>query len=438
MSGVARGTVNAAGRLVAADPALATLHARAGGNADTPLAVVPLASIARLARRLGVVVSRPVTVADEEADVELWVRAQPVGDEVRLAVSGWRAQQPWPGPRGDDPVELEGWRWECDAALRLTHLALGAAARSGSEVSDLLGQPVTALFTLEADDAGGLPLIDALAQRVALRGQRARVRSGGKSVILEARVRRDAAGSFAGFVGTARAVDEAPPPAPPLSEAFTQGLDRALRRPLARIVANADSIHGQADGPIAPDYADYAADIAGAGRHLLSLIDDLADLQAIERADFNVPAEPIDLADLARRAAGLLSVRADNAGVTVLRPPLGATASAQGDFRRVLQILVNLVGNAIRYAPQGSAVAIELGETEGRRTVTVIDGGKGIAAEDAERVFEKFERVDPAEPGGSGLDLYIARRLARAMGGDLTLVSAPGRGARFTLALPTG
>ena len=67
----------------------------------------------------------------------------------------------------------------------------------------------------------------------------------------------------------------------------------------------------------------------------------------------------------------------------------------------------------------------------------VADQGKGIAVADQERIFGKFERVDAAEPGGSGLGLFISRRLARAMGGDLTVDSAPGQGARFALTLPT-
>ena len=70
--------------------------------------------------------------------------------------------------------------------------------------------------------------------------------------------------------------------------------------------------------------------------------------------------------------------------------------------------------------------------------VLVADQGKGIAVEDQERIFAKFERVDTSEAGGSGLGLYIARRLARAMGGDLTVDSAPGMGARFILSLPVG
>jgi len=269
--------------------------------------------------------------------------------------------------------------------------------------------------------------------------QPARLRSSGRAVTLTASVRHDASGDFAGFVGAARmVVDDVAPPAETetLSPTFTSGLDKALRIPLARIVANADSINAQADGPVQGDYADYAADIASAGRHLLELVDDLVDLQAVERSDFTLVPEPIDLADVARRAAGLLSVRAANADVTITRPAVDVRVAALGDFRRVLQILVNLVGNAVRYSPRGAQVIVTATQIDGRAAVVVADTGKGVAPEDQVRIFEKFERVDPSEAGGNGLGLYIARRLARAMQGDLTIESAPGEGARFVLTLP--
>ena len=233
-------------------------------------------------------------------------------------------------------------------------------------------------------------------------------------------------------------VEDAPAPvaADTLSPTFTSGLDKALRIPLARIVANADSINAQADGPVQGDYADYAADIASAGRHLLELVDDLVDLQAVERPDFALAPEPIDLADVARRAAGLLTVRAANAEVTIVRPAMDIRIPALGDFRRVLQILVNLVGNAVRYSPAGAHVSVTATRTDTQAIVIVADQGKGVAPEDQVRIFEKFERVDPSEAGGNGLGLYIARRLARAMQGDLTVESAPGEGARFVLTLP--
>ena len=138
----------------------------------------------------------------------------------------------------------------------------------------------------------------------------------------------------------------------------------------------------------------------------------------------------------ARRAAGLLSVRATNADVTIARPPAELRVAALGDFRRVLQVLVNLIGNAVRYSPRGAQVIVTVTRTERHAVVVVADKGKGVAPEDQVRIFEKFERVDPSEAGGNGLGLYIARRLARAMQGDLTIESAPGQGARFILTLP--
>lgn len=431
-SAVAHAIVGLDGILLSADPALDTLNARAGGEIGAALAVPQLASIARLAWRLGIIVSRGVVVADEEMDLDLWVRAQPEGERVRLAVSGWReapAWQPVPQPIAPDA----DWRWETDASLRLSFVSLDAAARAGLDAFALLGQPLTALFALDDDEQDVLPILDALARRRAFADQPARVRSTGRAVILSATVRQDDGGGFAGLIGAARLVE---PPAvaqaEPLPASFTGGLDRALRKPLARIIANADSINAQADGPISPDYADYAADIASAGRHLMELVDDLVDLQAVERPDFRLTPEVIDLADVARRAAGLLSVRAAQAGVTIKRPAADAVCPARGDFRRALQIAVNLTGNALRYSPKGATVRVEAAEA----ALSIADDGKGIDAADQARIFAKFERVDPSEVGGNGLGLYIAQRLARAMGGDLTVESAPAQGARFILKLP--
>ena len=107
-----------------------------------------------------------------------------------------------------------------------------------------------------------------------------------------------------------------------------------------------------------------------------------------------------------------------------------------GDFTRALQVLVNLLTNAIRYTPEGGQVWVRLEREGDLAAVIVADQGKGIDPSDQERIFEKFERLDPNEQGGTGLGLYIARRLARAMGGDISVDSAPGQGARFTFTLP--
>ena len=101
----------------------------------------------------------------------------------------------------------------------------------------------------------------------------------------------------------------------------------------------------------------------------------------------------------------------------------------------MLQIRLNLLGNAVRYSPEGSSVRLQV-EREGDRVrATVTDEGEGLTREQQAKAFDKFERLGRSDDAGSGLGLYISRRLARAMDGDLTVESAPGEGARFTLEL---
>jgi hypothetical protein len=209
-----------------------------------------------------------------------------------------------------------------------------------------------------------------------------------------------------------------------------------LRQPIARIIANAETIRTKMAGPLADEYSSYAADIAAAGQHLLALIDDLADLEVVESDNFSTAPDRIDLADVARRAAGILGVRAREQGIVVDPPRADEALPAVAEFRRVLQVLLNLLGNAIRYSPPHSQVWVRLEQLGGTAQVIVADQGPGLSAEQQSRLFEKFERLGRSGDGGSGLGLYISRRLARAMGGDLTVESAPGQGARFILSVP--
>jgi PAS domain-containing protein len=453
---VSHGRLDREGRLIDAEMRLAELNQRAGGQTGAPLAVPQIATLARLAQRLGIAISRNVVAADGEDDLDLWVRAEPEDGGVRLEISGWRQRPAWRATASD--FEREGdffrsaadWLWETDASLRITFLSIEAGERYGFESSEMLGQPLTRLFRLEQDESGNLPILDAVAAQGQFDGQKAEIRGTGRMVRLAATPRSDPGGRFAGFVGATHMLEMPLPPEPgpdtPLPapaaafggfpDSFSQRLDRALRGPLGKIIANADSISAQLDGPLKPDYAEYASDIANAGRHLLGLVEDLVDLQAIEREDFAIAFEPIDLADVARRASGLLGVRAAQSEVRIDKPAMDEGLPVSGEFRRALQVMVNLIGNAVRYSPPGAMVWIRLERDGDKGCVIVADQGKGIALEDQTKIFAKFGRVDDSEPGGSGLGLYIARRLARAMGGDLTVDSAPGMGARFLFWLP--
>ena len=293
------------------------------------------------------------------------------------------------------------------------------------------------MFVLETAADGTIPLVDALSER---RPVTEELGSGGNRFIFDLTPQFSSDGRYIGHGGTARAVpvhDTEPADAAtntnlPMGRQFAS----VLKQPLSRIMANADTIGSGMHGPLKANYAEYAQDIANAARHLSELVSDMEDLEAIDRPGFFVARERVELGDISRRVAGLLALKASDHGIRILLPPDTELVEAVGEFRRVLQILLNLVGNAIRYAPGGSNVAIAIEKRVGSASVSVADEGAGVAPGDRERVFEKFERLGRSGDGGSGLGLYISRRLARAMGGELSVETAPSGGALFRLTLP--
>ncbi len=436
------GRIDADGRLIAADPELAALQAEAGSQLGELLALPQVAAVARMARQLGVPVSRPAVVAGTEQDVELWVRAEPDGDEVVLTLGRWVYRSP-SGPRlsalvpaeRDTAAAADG-AFSTDDELRIVTISDGLADVLGVGVETVIGQPLTRLFRLEEDEHGELPLVAALATRRAFAGQRARVRGGGKAVVLlSGEAIADDAGAFAGFSGCAVIAEAAagvqPQPAgaaaKPSTAAFDLVIDEALRTPLDRIIASADRIVERSDGPLRADYATYASDISAAARHLLSVIQSMNGAVAKDSAT-------IDLAALIADACALTETNAEARAIALSAHgsgPLKARCEARG----VIQILVNLIGNAIRHSPEGGAVEVAFERAGEQALVHVTDHGAGIEPADQQRIFERFEQAGDGEGGESGLGLAIARRLARGMGGEISVTSTPGEGARFTLSL---
>ena len=447
---IIRGRIDRSGVLVSADAPLLRLQQRAGAGLDKPLALPHLARLVALAQRLHRDISRPLYAADDHSDIHALVHITPDADGVSLEISDWRTRplmQPQVPVIADSAAVPQSWTWECDQQLRL--VALHAAPDAPAIPDGWEGRSLSELFELQPDEDGRFPVLRALARQSRFESQR--VQAAGIAMTLSGEALFDATGRFTGFRGLAAVAEDQEPAEPkgggtlvdpafgslPLSDPqFGRRIDGALRGPLSRIIATAETISGQFDGPIRADYARYAGDIAHAGRHLLGLVDDLADLQNIERPGFKAAADEIDLGDLARRAVGLLGMKAEEKGIRIDAPRTDDRAPATGEFRRVLQVLLNLLGNAIRYSPENSLIWIRVNREGDRAMVTVADQGQGIDAEQQAVVFEKFERLGRTDSGGSGLGLYIARRLARAMDGELTVDSAPGQGARFTLSLP--
>lgn len=431
------GRIDSAGRLIEADDMLSDLQREAGASVGERLALPQLAAVARLARKLGVGIARPAVVAARDHDLELWVRADPDGDDVVVTIESWRRRPP-NGPRlevtarSEDVLPKPKGEWATDAELRITELSPDLAAILGAQVGEAIGQPLTKWLRLAEGDDGAMPLLGAVAARASFVGQIASDRNdSNQRLVLTGNPITGADGCFDGFRGRAATENVARPDAD--DDAGNGGmtidpaLDYALRSPLARIIAAAEGIAERVDGPLRSDYATYAGDISSAARHLLSVIQSMVDQPPEGKPS-------VDLSPLIDEAIGLVQAQAETREVTIVRDGPNSLAAA-GEPRAIVQILVNLLGNAIRHSPNGTRVSVILSVAGGHAAVTVADQGCGIDAADQERIFGRFERGGDGG-GDAGLGLAIARRLAQSMAGGVSLVSAPGDGARFTLSLP--
>ena len=446
----ARARTDARDWLIEADEPLAGLQLRSGGELPGIIASPALLELVRKARLYGLRLARAIRAQDDHEQVTAWVEVEPGEDGLgcTIGVSNWQTA-PLPGENGEAAERRAGIaRQLAELSARLGPGQELLTVETGPDELQAvaermrlgLGTPWTEFVALE----GSVPeqplhwrLLDGA--RLNLEGS---PRHWKAHLIPLGQPEPGSAGFELHLVADEPIEAEAPPPGdeqprPMFSTAMGREIAPVLRQPIARIIANAETIRTQLAGPLAEEYSNYAADISSAGEHLLALIDDLADLEVVEDEQFTTAPDRIDLADVARRAAGILGVRAQERGIVIVVPQEGESALAIGEFRRVLQVLLNMLGNAIRYSPESSEVWLRVEREEERARLVVADQGEGLSEAQQARVFEKFERLGRSGDGGSGLGLYISRRLARAMDGELTVESAPGQGARFILELPS-
>lgn len=450
---LARALSDAEDRLISAEEPLAALQLRCGGELPGTIAVPALLDVVRKARRYGLRLARPVTAQDGIETITAWIEVQPRPDGEQgceIALLNWRTAP----LTGLDPGEFDNRRAEIDRHLAEFVARLDADQRvlvcegQAPDVDQLVAamRAGTGRTWTDFVEIEGIEQAQVLHWRL-LDGVKVAVPGSSRTWRASLLPQYAPEGPPLGFELCLTAQEPLEPLAAPLG-ALPAALNRdrllgrdivpVLRQPIARIIANAETIRARLAGPLAQEYADYAGDIAVAGQHLMALVEDLSDLEVVEADDFSTEPDLIDPGEVARQAAGILGVRAREKDITIDVPRAdedeGAPASAE--FRRVLQILLNLIGNAIRYSPAGSHIWISLEREDSRVRVIVADQGPGLSEEDQARVFAKFERLGRNGDGGSGLGLYISQRLARAMGGDLSVRSAPGQGARFILELP--
>ncbi|WP_086735131.1 sensor histidine kinase [Erythrobacter colymbi] len=456
----AYGLTDARDRLLSADAPLAELQERCGGDLPGTLAIPELLALVQQARRMGLKIARSFSAFDGDAEVSGFARIHPVGEAdgggCEVLVENWqRSLLVQPGAREFaeriDAIDRATAEISArlDARQRLQVLSARAPDASALEAAALAapGADWTTLVELTGithHQPLHWRLLDGASCRFAGSQRNWRVRmiplgpDAQQPLGFELLLIADE--PLPDDYGAAPPVEDIAPEASPTRLVGT-ALTPVLRKPVARIIANAETMRARLAGPLRDEYSEYAGTIASAGQHLAAMLDDLADLEVVETPGFSTAKEPVDLADAATRAAGILGVRAQNRDTILVVDGEPGAAVATAEFRRVLQILINLVGNAIAYAPAASTVTISaLPAAEGRVALTVADEGPGVTPEQAERIFDKFERLgrdsDGGKDKGSGLGLYISRRLAEAMEGTLTVGSAPGGGALFTLELP--
>jgi signal transduction histidine kinase len=218
---------------------------------------------------------------------------------------------------------------------------------------------------------------------------------------------------------------------------FLADVAHELRTPVTAIDGFAEAL---ADGTAAdPESRQEALGfIRDEAARLRALIGDLRELTWL---DLDPPTQrrPIDLAEIARETVARLAVQAVDAGVELTAP--AGSVPLESDAAHIQAILVNLVTNAIAATPAGGRVDVRAGVDGAVAWLEVADTGSGIAPEHLPRVFDRLYRVDSArsrEHGGSGLGLAIVKRLAEVLGGDVSVVSAPGDGTIFTVRIPVG
>lgn len=221
---------------------------------------------------------------------------------------------------------------------------------------------------------------------------------------------------------------------------FISQMSHELRTPLNGILGYVQLLRRAPDN-LSEQQLDGLATIERSGEHLLNLVNDLLDLAKIEAGRLELRDESVDLAALVRHVIDLIQVRADKAGLKFVTEVALAVPCVRGDARALRQVLLNLLGNAVKFTNPGGSVTLRIRQevaSEPQRFVfEIADSGIGMPADQLHSIFEPFHRIEnvhrPAE--GTGLGLAITRRLVEAMQGSIDVDSALGRGTTFRIEL---
>jgi signal transduction histidine kinase len=222
--------------------------------------------------------------------------------------------------------------------------------------------------------------------------------------------------------------------------AFLASMSHELRTPLNAIIGFSDTMVMEVFGPMGERYKSYAGDIRHSGEHLLALINDVLDLSRLDAGQAELREEAFDAAELISESLRMMVTQAGKAQIALTTHIEPGLPWLKADKRRIKQIIINLVSNALKFTDAGGAVDVIARVTAaGDLALAVADSGIGIAPEDIPKVMERFGQVDSPmsrKHDGTGLGLPLSRQLAQLHGGDLVLESVVNQGTTVTLTLP--
>jgi signal transduction histidine kinase len=225
-----------------------------------------------------------------------------------------------------------------------------------------------------------------------------------------------------------------------LKDQFLANMSHELRTPLNAVLGFAQLLKGGVIKPDSPKFAGYLGQIASSGQHLLQLIDSLLDQAKAASGQLGFQLRAVDLGEAVHEAVAMLEAKCEQRGVIVdahVQPTLGP---ALADPLRLRQVLLNLVGNAVKFSQKGGRVTVRAMQGEGTwARVEVEDAGIGIAAGDLPRLFTAFTQLSEGNTkshDGTGIGLALVRRIVEAQGGEVGVSSSPGEGSTFHFTLP--
>jgi signal transduction histidine kinase len=221
--------------------------------------------------------------------------------------------------------------------------------------------------------------------------------------------------------------------------AFLASMSHELRTPLNAVLGFSEMMQAEACGPVSPRHKEYLGNIHDSGAHLLSLINDILDIARFDSGSGELSEEVFDPARKIEDTVHIMSAQAMKAKVELVTDIASDLPYVNGDRRRMRQILLNLLSNALKFTPAGGTVTVGAHCVSKGLMIQVSDTGIGIARQDFAKALEPFGQIDSSlarKYQGTGLGLPLTRQLVEMHGGELTLESTPGRGTSVTIILP--